>query len=251
MLKAVVGFDGSEPAGWALDWAAALVDGAGRIDLVQSVSAAAARHVGRVELEQLGRKRGRDAAVFAHIDRWVADELLLQVAEEQAADLIAVGRVGAGRATELLVGSVTSEVIRKARVPVLVAGGPAPAGRPGRALVMVDGSVHSIHALRVAASWCPGADLVAVHVLSPRTPPDDGWQILRDARGTAGLLPAAVRSRILAGPPLEAILQAAAQEDAQLLFAGYRGLHPVQELLLGSVSSGLVHQARCGVVVVR
>ncbi len=51
------------------------------------------------------------------------------------------------------------------------------------------------------------------------------------------------------GDPGSVILEAA--EDADLVIVGNRGLNPVQRLLLGSVSSKVVHRAGCDVLVVR
>jgi nucleotide-binding universal stress UspA family protein len=51
------------------------------------------------------------------------------------------------------------------------------------------------------------------------------------------------------GDPGEAILDSA--KDADLVVVGSRGLNPFQRLLLGSVSSKVVHRAECDVLVVR
>jgi nucleotide-binding universal stress UspA family protein len=51
------------------------------------------------------------------------------------------------------------------------------------------------------------------------------------------------------GDPGEAILNIA--KDADLVVVGSRGLNPFQRLLLGSVSSKVVHRAECDVLVVR
>lgn len=42
-----------------------------------------------------------------------------------------------------------------------------------------------------------------------------------------------------------------ASKDADLVIVGSRGLNPIQRLLLGSVSSKVVHRAECDVLVVR
>jgi len=51
------------------------------------------------------------------------------------------------------------------------------------------------------------------------------------------------------GDPGDVIVEAA--EDAGLVIVGSRGLNPVQRILLGSVSSKVVHRANCDVLVVR
>lgn len=51
------------------------------------------------------------------------------------------------------------------------------------------------------------------------------------------------------GDPGAVIVDAA--KDADLIVVGSRGLNPVQRILLGSVSSKVVHRASCDVLVVR
>jgi nucleotide-binding universal stress UspA family protein len=51
------------------------------------------------------------------------------------------------------------------------------------------------------------------------------------------------------GDPGDVIVEAA--KDADLVVVGSRGLNPLQRLLLGSVSSKVVHRAECDVLVVR
>jgi nucleotide-binding universal stress UspA family protein len=51
------------------------------------------------------------------------------------------------------------------------------------------------------------------------------------------------------GDPGAVIVEAA--KDADLIVVGSRGLNPVERILLGSVSSKVVHRAACDVLVVR
>jgi nucleotide-binding universal stress UspA family protein len=51
------------------------------------------------------------------------------------------------------------------------------------------------------------------------------------------------------GDPGDVILDSG--KDADLVVVGSRGLNPLQRLLLGSVSSKVVHRAECDVLVVR
>jgi nucleotide-binding universal stress UspA family protein len=56
---------------------------------------------------------------------------------------------------------------------------------------------------------------------------------------------------LLQGSPIDAILDLCEEIGPGLLVMGSRGLGPVGRLLLGSVSEGVVHHARCPVLVVR
>jgi nucleotide-binding universal stress UspA family protein len=51
------------------------------------------------------------------------------------------------------------------------------------------------------------------------------------------------------GDPGDVIVEAS--KDADLAIVGSRGLNPLQRLLMGSVSSKVVHRAECDVLVVR
>jgi nucleotide-binding universal stress UspA family protein len=57
-------------------------------------------------------------------------------------------------------------------------------------------------------------------------------------------------ARLLTGSPVGQILCAAEEAEADLVVVGRRGLGSVKRLLMGSVSEGVVHHARCPVLVV-
>ena len=59
---------------------------------------------------------------------------------------------------------------------------------------------------------------------------------------------AAVTVRAVNGFPVAELI--AASRTADLIVLGARGITPIQRLLLGSVSSGVLHHAQCPVVVV-
>lgn len=60
-----------------------------------------------------------------------------------------------------------------------------------------------------------------------------------------------VTTEIIQGPPRQVIVDEAERWDADLIVMGSRGLGPWNRLLLGSVSSGVVHHAKCSVEIVR
>ena len=70
-----------------------------------------------------------------------------------------------------------------------------------------------------------------------------------DAVEAAGC--AAAQSYLLHGPPIDAILDLCEELRPGLLIVGSRGLGPVRRMFVGSVSEGIVHHARCPVLVVR
>src|SRR5215203_4638003 len=61
----------------------------------------------------------------------------------------------------------------------------------------------------------------------------------------------AAEARLLNNPPVDAILDLCDELEPDLLVVGSRGLGPLRRILVGSVSEGIVHHARCPVLVVR
>ena len=139
-------------------------------------------------------------------------------------------------------------------------------------LVPVDGSAGSMHAAQVGArlAVATGAALTLLHVV-PAT--------AAETMGMRSLPPGSMQERLdhMAAPlfrriaeflvdypvpeerqqvarfgdPFEEILSFVARNGIDLVVMGSRGLSPLEELLLGSVSEKIVHRAPCPVTVVR
>jgi nucleotide-binding universal stress UspA family protein len=60
-----------------------------------------------------------------------------------------------------------------------------------------------------------------------------------------------ISSEIIQGPPRQVIVDEAESWGADLILMGSRGLGAWNRLLLGSVSSAVVHHAKCSVEIVR
>jgi len=141
-----------------------------------------------------------------------------------------------------------------------------------RILVAVDGSDESFHALRAVGHLARAEKLIVLNALDvprlaypmggePRVMEDFSLsiqEVMRDdserllARAAA-LLPmntGPVSKQIESGTPADAILAAAVKEKAGLIVMGSRGLGPVKELLLGSVSHRVATHAGCPTLVV-
>jgi nucleotide-binding universal stress UspA family protein len=137
-------------------------------------------------------------------------------------------------------------------------------------LVAVDGSAESIAAVAWAARECAlrQAPATLVHVVLPApvsvpveplfNPPDwyerSARHILRHAErdflsSWGSRETADVRLVIEHGGVVPALV--AESDRAQMVVVGSRGVGAVERLTLGSVSSGVLHHARCPVVIVR
>jgi nucleotide-binding universal stress UspA family protein len=75
---------------------------------------------------------------------------------------------------------------------------------------------------------------------------DDALGLVSDAARDVGSID--VEHRVIVGPAVPALVDAS--KDADMVVVGCRGLGGVKGLLLGSVSSGLVHHAHCPVAVI-
>jgi nucleotide-binding universal stress UspA family protein len=75
---------------------------------------------------------------------------------------------------------------------------------------------------------------------------DDALRVVADALSDAPEI--SVEHCVVSGPIVPTLVDMS--KDAEMLVVGCRGLGGVRRLLLGSVSSGLVHHARCPVAVI-
>lgn len=143
-----------------------------------------------------------------------------------------------------------------------------------RILVAFDGSSDSVKAVGLACSLASkyGSELTVVHVFtSPAIGfsaasglPIPDYKALEDAKKAASKevlskgLEIASRSGIKpkgelieAPSVVEALVEFAASEKADLIVTGTRGMTGFKKLVLGSVSSGLVNHAHCPVLIAR
>jgi nucleotide-binding universal stress UspA family protein len=133
-------------------------------------------------------------------------------------------------------------------------------------VVGVDGSGGAAHALAWLAELAVplGATVVAVHTFEPlahlddQEPPYDfakaetRVRTLFETEWIAPLTAAGVPThvRLLHGTPVECLLDAAEEADADLIVVGARGLGMFRGIALGSTSDRLVHASKIPVVVV-
>ena len=135
-----------------------------------------------------------------------------------------------------------------------------------RIVVGFDGSEHSRKALERAADLASGATLAVVCAA-------DVARLMRDpAGGVSPVDPADAEARTAAlaeartyvesrglqgvyiegtGHPADVIVQEAEDSGADMIVVGTRGLNAAKRLVMGSVSTTVVHHAPCDVLVVR
>lgn len=222
-----------------------------------------------------------EAAVPEERRRFLATEVQVAVgdpAQEIAAaasktDLIVMATHGRSGIGHLVMGSVTAEVCRTARVPVLA----LRAGQPDRPLTAVkrilwatDLSAASEMAWRYALLLADilAAEMYLLHVVSAAQVvgvPDLPVPVLGDwleaevaardrdlaaAQGEAEALGLAARRKVTVGAPAGTIIAEAKAERADLIVVGTHGRRGLSHVLLGSVAEAVIRRAPCPVLAV-
>ena len=205
------------------------------------------------------------------VDDGTPPALILSHAEEWKAELIFMGSHGETSAADVLLGSITSSVLRHAHCPVLVV-------RPGKITRQViagtDFSEASLIAVKAAAKEAAriGARLTIVHSLdliwtaasypamafggAPMDLPADQIQEL-ETIAEQQLHELVKQSHITAdtvvtvGSAGRSLIEIASEKKAQLIVVGTVGRTGLRRALLGSVAEAVAKGAPCSVLVVR
>lgn len=206
----------------------------------------------------------RSAEARAYVGRSVA-KVLTEIAGEEDFDLVVIGAGHHGTVARTFLGSVAHGLLYGAPRPVAT----APrgfAGRPPRAVeaiaVAYDGTPEAEAALGYAESLARevGGRLRLLTVAAiPTTPammlgytppmPKPPAEVL--AEGAATVDPEIdADTRLLDGGSIPASLSRVCGEQVDLLVVGSRGYGAFSRVMIGSVAAGLVHRARCPVLVV-
>jgi len=183
------------------------------------------------------------------------------------AEMIVVGCHGRGALARTLLGSVSTGLVHHAHCPVAIIHDEDPLmPHPSQASVVVgvDGSPASEHAVEIAFEQASfrGVDLVAVHAWTDSGVfefPGVDWTALQVTAeetlserlsGWQERYPdVLVRRVVVADRPAHQLLEQA--KSAQLLVVGSHGRGGFAGMLLGSVSTAVVHAARMPVIVAR
>jgi nucleotide-binding universal stress UspA family protein len=136
-----------------------------------------------------------------------------------------------------------------------------------RILIATDGSTGAGHALEAGLSLATevGAEVVVAYVRQPASSflgapyyqdviteeARHSNAVITDAKLYAAPYDVEVDYEVVEGDPVEAILALARVRDVDLIVVGSRGLGAVRTLVLGSVSTGILHQADRPVLVAR
>jgi nucleotide-binding universal stress UspA family protein len=198
----------------------------------------------------------------------VDDPAAMLVEASRSASLVVLDGGRLGQAGAVLLGATAHSVVTHAECPVMVVPLAADWSTTGPVLVGVDAHDHSAPAVAWAFAEASrrGAPLVAVHTwwrdeantyLAGTDQAGQRAQVVETHRRLVSEMLAGhredhpdvvVREELLRGRAGTVLSQES--RNAQLLVVGRRGLGGFPGLLLGSVSSHVIHHAHCPVVVV-
>jgi nucleotide-binding universal stress UspA family protein len=188
---------------------------------------------------------------------------LAVIAERRSADLIVVGRRSHGSIDRLLGGETTLQVMRNSRVPVLAVD--SDLERPSSVVAAVDFSESSLAAANFAVTMATEPGKVVVVLVEPPLEllpkgfayPDDSGPVVNSRErlnafiATLNLRPEIqVEPVVLNGRPVHALVEFARSISADLIVAGSHGHGMLDRVLLGSVTTELVRNSSCAVLVV-
>jgi nucleotide-binding universal stress UspA family protein len=251
--RILCGVDGSRSAFEGVRQAAALAGPNTTIELlaVAGGSAGALLSSERAENELAKAREIVSESPAMVVTRVVLDhrpwEVLL--AESRDADLLVVARHGNSRAGGIRHGSTATNLIHRARRPLLVALAP-PKGTqfPGRILVAAEGPGHPEDAVRLAGQIAKHAGAAAITLLrldwsrhAKRPALAEAVAQLQEVTGTGPV------EILVGGTPRRLIPEWATREGASLIVMGTRELTGLRAV--HSVSERVAHEAPCSVLI--
>jgi nucleotide-binding universal stress UspA family protein len=131
------------------------------------------------------------------------------------------------------------------------------AARRGVELLAPGGTVHLVCVAEPPAVASAGLESGFTGGVATAAEVDAAWTAVTSdaeaalARTAAGLEGVVVAQEVIRGAPGAALCERAAEVDADVVVVGSRGLGAIRRALLGSVSTFVVNNAPCAVLVVR
>jgi nucleotide-binding universal stress UspA family protein len=206
-------------------------------------------------------------------------KIIVEVAREQHATLIAMATHGYGGIKRWTLGSVTDQVVHTATTPVFVVQGaePAPQATPAikRILVPLDGSAFARQALPLAVDLAAGAnaELILLEAIAPTVETMAGfrplgqsipqyaemiellhWHAQQDLGALTEQLSQSslnVKASIVNGHAAEVIVDEAAHRGVDLIVMATHGYSGLKRWALGSVAHKVLHTTTMPLVLVR
>lgn len=230
-----------------------------------------AKDAGREIVATVGeRVRENDISLETEVQSGIPHVEILDYANQNNVDLLAMGRQGRGRLEEFLIGSVTRSVVRKADVPVLTVR-MADDGELycpyENVLVPTDGSQTATNAGDTAVELTDRYD-ATLHILSVVDTQPLGFDVRSetiqneleaDAETAIGEIEtkatepglSSVQTSVEHGQPHQAIRTYVGENEVDLVVMGTQGRTGVGRLLLGSVTRRVLQTVPVPVITVQ
>jgi nucleotide-binding universal stress UspA family protein len=216
------------------------------------------------EARKILQGQGVAAPVETRVAEGKIGEEIIRLASEGRHDAIVMGRRGLSGVKGLFLGSVTRQVLSLAQRITTFVLGPETVFNPdcliSPLLLPVDGSAPSLAAVRQGAAlalnfkdcepWLTLLHVIDLFLLGTAygegtaTFIDEGERILANSHRLleeSGLQDM-VAEKLLAGHPSRVIAQEAEEGQYSLILMGARGLSPLKQLILGSVSGDVMYR---------
>lgn len=226
------------------------------------------------ESEILSEARSRGVLCEAEATAGDPAEAIVRRADELDADLIVVGSRGCGAVAPDGLGSVASSVLGGSERPVLVVSphGPRQSAKLlpmasifETVLCAVDRSDESLEAARQAARiLVPSGQLILASAIELEVAAQAGWAaasvatelesdaetaLKRATEEVSAVCPC--ETRLIDGPTEAGILDAVEKDAATLLVLGTHGHGRIAGILIGSLTTTLLHDVSCSVLIAR
>ncbi len=188
--------------------------------------------------------------------------MISEIAAQRSAELIVVGRREHGLMDRLARAETSLQVMRLSSIPVLAVS--ADCDQIESIVVATDFSEASARAARAAVELLGGrGTLHLVHVEPPVEMLPEGFGLAGDGRFPGDIVqwfrrfieglkaPAGVfvQTTVLNGKPVPTLIEFSGRVGADMIAAGSHSQTRMERMLLGSVSTGLVRNAACPVLV--
>jgi nucleotide-binding universal stress UspA family protein len=195
---------------------------------------------------------------------------ILETAHNHHADLVLMGRRGTNPVRELLLGSVSSSVLRHAETHVLIlptgnVTGTVPGSPRGntgplfsRVLVPTDFSLPAADVVSLLRNIPGIGEVVLMHVVHHADGQPEIHDLVRDAEARLAALGQDLRAtgmevkcHVRVGDPTEMILSVTGEDDPSLIAMNAHGMNLLREVFLGSTTFTVVRRTRTAVLVIR
>ncbi len=222
---------------------------------------------GRLQMMVDSLKERVDIRFFTFVAVGATHEIIIETAEEQGASLVIMGAHGRGYLQGALIGSVTQKVLRRTRVPLLVARFENPEARVeedstflprdpcAKILFPTDFSENALRAFRLVRNCRPGVEkeIILLHVQDSRALLPHlkhrleefnriDHERLSELKRQLDFLGYNVQLVLKTGVPSEEINRLAVEGDVTMIAMASHGKSDLRSILMGSVADAVTQQ---------